>query len=105
MRWGELSLAQWLWYWLLAHEFTGLNPARTLYFCHAYLFICFFVTDFVRKVIEVLYLCSIVSPMKPYLKTFWAKEKLLERAFVLLVFSIPPGFLYKTLIYVDQNDS
>ena len=41
--WEEISLAQWLWYWPLGREVTGLNPARTLYFCHAFihLFPCY----------------------------------------------------------------
>ena len=44
----SFSLAQWLWYWLLVHEVTGLNRAWILYVSAMHLFICFFVTDFVR---------------------------------------------------------
>ena len=53
----EFSLPQGLWYWLLVHEVTGLNHARTLYFCHP-LFLCFYVTDFVHKSYLLIFFIS-----------------------------------------------
>ena len=38
LRWREFSSAQWLWYWLLVHEVTGSNPARTFGIGHGVIY-------------------------------------------------------------------
>ena len=37
LRWGEFSLAQWLWYWLFIQASPGSNPVQILFFCHAFI--------------------------------------------------------------------
>ena len=48
LRYGEFSLAQWLWYWLINRAVLVRIPPGS-YISAMHLFISFFVTDFVRK--------------------------------------------------------
>ena len=43
-----MAASRFKWYWLLVHEVTGSNPPGS-YISTMHLLICFFVTDFVRK--------------------------------------------------------
>ena len=49
LRQGEFSLAQWLWYWLFIQASLVQILSRS-YISDMHLFICFFVTNFFRKI-------------------------------------------------------
>ena len=53
LRQGDFSVALWLWYWLFVQA-SQVQILFTSYGSAMHLFICFFVTDFVRKNVSVV---------------------------------------------------
>ena len=51
LRWGEFSLAQWLWYWLFVQA-SLVQILSEPYLSAMHLFICFFVADFVADFVR-----------------------------------------------------